>query len=452
MLKNYEFDPDEIDLSKCSPEDIKAALGISQMLVRLESQFRRDLDPKTIIMKVLKLTCSFYGGDWAGVLDIDPEVGVWTAHWWYNVETDGMTPTNFNEFENVSEYVTWAKALDEERTLCIPMIDPMTEQEKIHYRRLGTKTVIAAPFYKGATGFVVVRNPTQYEINLDLLKLVAYVASCEYHDYRLIDSCKHQLRPEYIRNENDVYINLFGGLEIVTVNGVIRSEEINPLKIAPLIVFLSLHRNHAYSAFSIAQHIFPDDPDAAEDYANKIKYHIYTFRQNYSELFSAGELIETTKTGYRFSEKLHITIDTETFGHIYKVARNTSNLNDRVRLLEKAVDIYKNDIYPPASTDPWLMPTVMSYSKQYFSAIEDLLNLLDKRHDYSAIHDFAVAAMEHHTGNERLYYWMIVAMIERHQLNMAAKECKAARKHLFYEDQRKLEKEISERYPNYKLK
>lgn len=98
------------------------------------------------------------------------------------------------------------------------------------------------------------------------------------------------------------------------------------------------------------------------------------------------------------------------------------------------------------------MPTVMSYSKQYFSAIEDLLNLLDKRHDYSAIHDFAVAAMEHHTGNERLYYWMIVAMIERHQLNMAAKECKAARKHLFYEDQRKLEKEISERYPNYKLK
>ena len=128
------------------------------------------------------------------------------------------TTTQFYEFENVSEYPTWANALKEERTLCIPKVDAITPEEADHYQRLKTDSVIAAPYYKGATGFIVVRNPKRFVTNLDLLKLSAYIASCEFHDYRLIENAKHQLTASCIKEPNDVW-------QQTTVLGIIRNEK-----------------------------------------------------------------------------------------------------------------------------------------------------------------------------------------------------------------------------------
>ena len=76
-------------------------------------------------------------------------------------------------------------------------------------RGLSTSSVIAAPYYKGSTGFLVVRNPTKLQDYLDYLKLMAYVVSCELNDYRLIENCRHQMVSDLIQDDRDVVINLF---------------------------------------------------------------------------------------------------------------------------------------------------------------------------------------------------------------------------------------------------
>lgn len=261
------------DTTNVYDEQTLAAVELDQMMVRLEKEFRRDLVPKDIIMKVLRLTCEYYDGDWCGVLDIQQDIGVWTPYWWYDAKNGEMAPTQFFEYENVNEFPTWATALTEERTLCIPLIDPITAEEAEHYKRLDTNSVIAAPYYKGATGFVVVRNPKRFVTILDLLKLSAYIASCEFHDYRLIENTKHQMMASCIKNEKDVCINLFGGLEIITAHGMIKSDEINGMQIAPVITFLSIHRKHAYPPRVIAAKMYSKFEDV-EAFATRIKYYI----------------------------------------------------------------------------------------------------------------------------------------------------------------------------------
>ena len=61
MLKNSQA---SADTEQFDNEQVRAAIELDHMMIQLEQEFRRDLDPKEIIMKVLKLTCEYYGGDW----------------------------------------------------------------------------------------------------------------------------------------------------------------------------------------------------------------------------------------------------------------------------------------------------------------------------------------------------------------------------------------------------
>ena len=54
---------------------------------RVETVLERTLhetdDPKEIIDVTLKTVCEFYGGDWAGVMDIDMDTCLWRPVCWF---------------------------------------------------------------------------------------------------------------------------------------------------------------------------------------------------------------------------------------------------------------------------------------------------------------------------------------------------------------------------------
>ena len=49
----------------------------------LESTLHETDDPKEIIDVTLKTVCEFYGGDWAGVMDIDMDTCLWRPVCWF---------------------------------------------------------------------------------------------------------------------------------------------------------------------------------------------------------------------------------------------------------------------------------------------------------------------------------------------------------------------------------
>ena len=80
----------------------------------------------------------------------------------------------------------------------------------------GVHSMIAVPFWKRPTGFLVVRNPKRYINRTSLLKMMAFVAVSSTNEKRLMYTAKLKQTPEIIQKDNDVIINLFDGLQIIT--------------------------------------------------------------------------------------------------------------------------------------------------------------------------------------------------------------------------------------------
>ena len=50
----------------------------------MEAYLHTNDIPQKLAMRILKTANEFYGGSWAGILEVDLELDAWTASWWYN--------------------------------------------------------------------------------------------------------------------------------------------------------------------------------------------------------------------------------------------------------------------------------------------------------------------------------------------------------------------------------
>ena len=75
----------------CSAEYIQYTQELEQTLSVLEAHLHESDNPDEIILHALETACDFYNGDWAGFLEIDLELGLWTPYIWFNKNPDDKT-------------------------------------------------------------------------------------------------------------------------------------------------------------------------------------------------------------------------------------------------------------------------------------------------------------------------------------------------------------------------
>ena len=119
-----------------------------------------------------------------------------------------MTDTeHFYEYEVITQYPQWKKAIEDRAIICIRDLDQVAfsyPMELQHYYRLQVRSVIAVPFYRGSTGFLVVRNPQRYMDYPAFMMQMAYIISSEIREYHLLQNSQNQLLADQIRNDHDV--------------------------------------------------------------------------------------------------------------------------------------------------------------------------------------------------------------------------------------------------------
>lgn len=92
-------------------EYIQYAQDVEQTLSSLESHLHNTDDPEEVIMNMLAAATEFYDGDWAGIMEADLAMKIWSPLWWYNRATDGMTPNRFHDIEDGEYLWRWIDAL-----------------------------------------------------------------------------------------------------------------------------------------------------------------------------------------------------------------------------------------------------------------------------------------------------------------------------------------------------
>ena len=401
---------------------------------RVEEILSRCSDPQELAMELLKKAVFFYDGDWAGILDADLTTKIWSPLWWYNRKKDGMTDNKFYDLHEGEYLLRWVNALATGTPIQIEDIEDLADTSPLEYaflKSIGVKTVLAVPFWKRPTGFMIVRNPKRHLQHTTLLKMMTSLAVSAVTEKRLRDSTEFQVRPETIKGDRDVVIKLFGELQIITSKGMLTEKTLNSPKNSKLIAYLILHMHRPASPIEIVRDLWPEDDLDRAGY--NVKSQIYRLQQSFG-LISNYRFIESTPSGYWISPELNIVTDLNMFDELWGRVQTTTDDSTRGHLLKKAMELYKSgpvDIY---LRENWFLPTVAHYSLRYAGIVNQLLSMLDQSKDYIGILEYANSARKNLPENSDVLYWLIRAMRKLGMGEMARNELRAAKGRLAEED------------------
>lgn len=418
---------------------IQYSLELDQTLSLLESRNHDYDDPEKLIIDMLISACEFYDGDWAGIMEADLTMKVWSTLWWYNRKTGGMTPNSFGDLQEGDYLERWIYALTHGEPLIIEDIEHVKEQAPLEYAFLkenNVQTIVAVPFWKRPTGFLIVRNPKRYITDTSILRMMAFVAVSSVNERRLQDSLKLNALPGQIQSDKDVIINLFGEVQIITRRGMITEKNLNSTLLSSFVAYAVLHRSRPASAIEIFNDLRPDENNACLDkstIAKRAKNMIYRLNTQF-DLISDHKLVELTTSGYRLNPELHIQSDILLFEEYWNQAQITASLTEKISILEKAVSIYKNGLYADYYDVPWFVSSRAHFAIRFSGVINLLLSTFDRQNDYRNIHKYANAALSILPGSQDVYYWLIYSIVRLGSKEIALAELAAAKKALTQED------------------
>ena len=374
------------------------------------------------------------------------DLGLWTPTVWYNTGEVDQTNELLQEFES-SEFVTrWIDAMRENTPISFDNMNELKDaspEELKLYKHLAIKTLLAVPVKPRPTGFLVVRNPHRYLGRSSMLQMLAYVFLSAFNEQKLMQSLKMSLSPEAIMQDTDVVINLFGNLEIYTLNGVLRESDLKSPKICRLLAYMLLNRKIIIPAREIAEAIWPEEVMESDNPGKNLRGLIFRLRQSFS-LISKYSLIETTPNGYCFNPKLNIMTDFQVFEKHWEAAQRTNYLIDKVDILKQAVELYKGDILSVAADEHWLMPSAAHYKLRYQGMISELLKTLAEEKDYHNLHRYAAQALTVDSADGIAHYWLIYSMAKLGACELAKTQLQIAQKTLIEEDFEALVKKLKE--------
>lgn len=439
-----------INRNEISDVAIEYALAFENNMALLEKQLHSEEEPELIAQKTLIAAAEFYDGDWCGIIEIDVEMEAWCPVLWYNCQTKGMTETGFRELEEVASFERWIKAL----YACEPIMISDTSiykesnpEEYELYSRCKAESVLAVPFWKNPTGFLIVRNPKRYIDRSSFLQMLAYVVFSSVTEKKLLDRGNKSFSPESIKSDKDVIVNLFGKLEIYTSKGVLKENELNAPKMCRFLAYLLLHRNQPNPPRSIYEAIW-DDEDI-EKSGNKLKATVFRLQSAFS-IISDYRLVVSTPKGYQLNPELNIVTDVERFDELWEQSQNAVTQQTRIQLMQDAIALYRGDVFTSAAGEHWILAHEISYKYKCLRIHNELMRLFYETQNYVSVEHYASHALKIDPSNMDAYYWRIRSLKKKESSGMVKGELMMAEHVLdadtYFELNQKLEraKELDE--------
>ena len=423
MQPSEEFEQNNFDRIQC-------ALDIVHTIDELEYPLQsRSSTPKDTALLILEAACKFYDADWCGLIQVDLDLRLWTPFWWHNTGVEDKTTILTEEFESADFLDRWVLAIRKNLPMVVPdttVVKDSHPTEYNLYQRLSIKSVMAVSLEPRPIALFAVRNPKRYLHQTSMLRVLAYVLLASYNEQKMLNRLQMVCIPTTIKNNTDIYISLFGQLQISTSSGTLKESDYNSPRISQLLTYLLISSEKAHSSLEIAQALWPDD---STNPAKNMRNLIYRLRQTFG-LISDEELIVSTASGYQFNPKIHIITDYQQFDEFIRLASAASSIINRVELLKSAIDLYNGKILSSAEGEHWLIQFATKYHIAYIGAVNELLKQLASLHSYDLLNQYAMRSLTIAPENTRGYYWLIRSLKSQGMNELAANEHRLARQNL----------------------
>ena len=418
------------DWSDYDREYIRYCIEQDQVLSSLESCLHNSDDPDEIAGQTLKTACTFYGGDWAGLVTVDFDINIWSLLWWYNPRDNDKTRQYLKQLESSAYLNRWLHSMEDNSPVVVPDTECIREkspEEYALYQRAHVRSILAVPFKPRPRGFLVIRNPSRYIRRSSMLQVLAYVALNTANQKKMMESVTLIKRPEDINNDKEIVIRVFGTLEIHSATGVLTQEKLKSPLMCRMLLFLLLNKRSAQSPMTIADVLWPDDGSLQNQEArhSNLRGIVYRFRQLFS-LISPYDLVVTTNSGYCLNPDLRIITDMENFDRAWDAVQNASGAAQKMELIKQAMSLYNGEIYPPASGEHWLSAWSHHYRSRYLALSNELLCKLADTQEWDAVCRYSSQCQALVSDDMRTYFWLILGLYKTGSIELARGELQRA--------------------------
>ncbi len=421
-------------------EEAEYAVAFQECLVDLANEVYGNTDPFDIAQRALRTACDFYEADWCGVFDADMMLDLWTPFWWFNKQTGGMTETQLQQGSVMGSFERFRKIIEDNTYFYQSDVKKLRKTRPEEYALFVSQDVrsfLTLPYSRREQGIIFLRNPQRYGNKPEMLRIISNILIQEINEQKHRDRMKVNAATEEMRKDADVIVNLFGGIEVMTEQGKMIEAEMNSAVCSKLFVFLMLNRNRSLPASTLCDTIWAD-----KEYENPIsnlRSTLYRLRNMFDLLFE-GDLIVTSKTGYRINPDIKIHTDFEHFEKLCTSITPFMPKETKISILKEAVEIYDGKLLPSGDGELWLISYVMHYRMMYLDAVQKLMKLLNEVGDYQTMQDYSMMAVQVEPDNLKFIYWLVVALRENGAVEMVKKHLDSAKARLLEEEYRELER------------
>lgn len=400
-----------------------------QAIDKLESALHTSDNPEEIAIHTLKTACGFYGADWAGIIELDLELGLTTTGWWYNADPSVTRLKRMNEFENLYPMQTWLDSIKNGNPIIIEDVATVAKtspQEYPVYNRLDVQSLLAVPFGPNPLGFLVLRNPSKYIRLASTLNTLAYIMHRAMAQRDTLNRRSMALAPEEIKGDKDIIINFFGNIEIYTKIGVWKEQDFHSPKSCRAAAYIMLHGKSAHSALAIADALSTEDTSDVDTINKNIRAYMYRFRKSF-DIISKHKLIEYGPNGYRLNPNLNIKTDLQQFEALWELSKQNIPIPQKVHTLKQAIRLYRGSVFASSCDDHWVVGIATEYKMKYIGMVNELLSILAQFSDYGGIQHYANKALSLVPENVKGQYWLIYAMYHDGTIALARQEFQQAK-------------------------
>ena len=442
MNKNVPPPMEENQEKTIDLEQFKYLKHLVNDLMEVESVSHNQDNPEMLAKNALNCAAKFHEADWCGVVEADLIFNAWNPIWWTSGATTNDVVRKFFDQGRTSPSKEWMDALHNGQPIIIEdttIYKDQDDEEYKMYHELKIDSLIAYPFWKEPSGFIIALNPRRYKNKVELLRIFSYVMYCSISEARHCAGTNKSFTIAEIKSMKDIVINLFGKFEIHTLNKTITEEDISSPMVIKVLTYLLLHPERCHSSRMLCDAIWSDQ--VIDNPGNKIKTLKYRLLSTLDDVLD-HQLISCTNKGYQINPELNISTDYEQFKNYWLLAQREVCAPVKIEMLKKMIEIYRGPILASATGEHWIMHIQNDYHQKYIGAVNELLRLLYENHNFNLVQDYAQKVLEHEHNNKELYYWMIRATYQMGANAMARAELKNAEKALLEEEYEELVKAL----------
>ena len=233
---------------------------------------------------------------------------------------------------------------------------------------------------------------------------------------------------------NLIQVNMLGGCSLTYNDKMIDSKNVHSKRIWTLLEYFITYRFKTVTQSELIDLLYPNGQSNTPLSALKTQIHRTRSALNALDFVDGKNIIIQCAGGYTWNPEIEVEADYERFESLINEAGTLDSDKDaQLRLRMEALKLYKGDFLPDAAMETWAVSITTYYHYLYMNTANFVLDELSDRNRNSEVVSVAQKAIAIDPYDERLYYFLILALANTNQIAAAKTQYEKMTK-LFYSE------------------